>query len=150
MEDATEVAQRFWSKVDTTGDCWLWMARRLRGYGKFDLGNTTAMAHRVAYELSVGPIPDGLQLDHLCRVRHCVNPAHLEPVTQRENILRSEAPCAVVMRTNKCKHGHEFTDENTYVTPAGKRQCRVCIKDRLARCYAKREATGLPARGIRD
>src|SRR6266496_2265386 len=87
---------RFWAKVDRSGGsraCWLWTGKTGRdGYGRIGLGGRGALvrvrAHRFAYELLIGPIPDGLQIDHLCRVRHCVNPAHLEPVTQRENILR--------------------------------------------------------------
>ncbi len=74
------------------GECWVWVARLNRnGYGRLHHGGCERMAHRLSYEVHVGPIPDGLLLDHLCRVRCCVNPAHLEPVTHRENTLRGKA-----------------------------------------------------------
>ena len=85
--------ERFWSKIDAAGDCWEYTAGLDRyGYGQFALTKKTKRsAHRYAYTLLVGPIPDGLDLDHLCRVRHCVNPDHLEPVTRAENLRRSYA-----------------------------------------------------------
>lgn len=84
------VADRFWRLVDKSGDCWLWMGAKWKGYGQFGVQQSPGVwplrkAHRVAYELIVGPIPDGMQLDHLCRNPSCVNPDHLEPVTNREN-----------------------------------------------------------------
>lgn len=118
---------RFWSKVEKTETCWLWTGGTARnGYGSFWDGNRIGRAHRYAYELLVGPIPEGLQLDHLCRVRLCVNPAHLEPVTQQENIRR-----AMVSRTH-CKRGHEFTPENTVWLNAKHRRCRKCAYERPA------------------
>ncbi len=83
------VADRFWEKVDVTDDCWEWLATRGRGYGKFKTDHQMKWAHRVAWEMLIGPIPDGLTLDHLCRNPGCVNPAHLEPVTQAENNRRA-------------------------------------------------------------
>lgn len=84
--------QQFWEKVNKTDSCWLWTGGVGRGYGIFyrgaDRGGSFTVAHRYAYEALVGPIPAGLTLDHLCRVRGCVNPAHLEPVTQAENVRR--------------------------------------------------------------
>jgi len=128
--------QRLWAKVDKTGDpsgCWLWTAsRNPGGYGQiWANGKAARHAHRIAYELLVGPIPDDLELDHLCRVRHCVNPAHLEPVTHAENVRRGNMEIkrlAVIRGRTHCKRGHPFDDANTYVTPDGRRQCRVCMK----------------------
>jgi hypothetical protein len=110
-----------------------------RGYGTISTtvngASASASAHRVVYEALVGPIPTGLQLDHLCRTRACVNPAHLEPVTRRENILRGESPSAVHARKTHCIRGHEFTPENTHTRSDGSRSCRKCgaRRKRLAR-----------------
>lgn len=121
-------ADRFWAKVDKTDDCWLWTASTNNGYGSISLGaRKRVQAHRFAYELLVGPIPDGLELDHLCRVRHCVNPAHLEPVTARENQLRSLSVSGINAAKTHCIWGHEYTPENTYIRPCdGGRDCRAC------------------------
>ena len=122
--------------------CWEWTAHvdATSGYGRFDTNRTREWAHRASYQLNVGPIPRGMQIDHLCRNRRCVNPAHLEAVTQRTNILRSNAPNAIVVRTNRCVRDHELTPENTYLRPDGAgRQCRECIHIRSARQTAKRQ-----------
>lgn len=89
-------------------------------------------AHRWFYEQLVGDIPEGYEVDHLCKVTSCVNPAHLEAVTKRENVARSDAKSACALRTNLCVHGHEFTPENTYVRPSRpkSRECRACTIER--------------------
>lgn len=108
-------------------ECWPWLgAINNNGYGIIWGGKDNPRklrAHRVMYELHVGPIPEGYDIDHLCRVRHCVNPAHMEPVTRWENLHRS--PILDFDRTH-CKHGHEFTEANTYITAKGWRNCREC------------------------
>ena len=125
------MTDRFWRKVDRSGGpdaCWVWLAgRQSAGYGLFYLDGSPKVAHRVAYEITVGPIPDGMQLDHLCRVRACVNPGHLEPVSNRENALRGVGPTAVNAAKTSCVRGHGFTPENTRISPSsGKRTCRTC------------------------
>jgi hypothetical protein len=122
--------ERFWGKVDKSPDCWLWAAGLdQHGYGRFFLTKKEhyLLAHRVAYTMLVGPIPDGLQLDHLCRITRCVNPDHLEPVTARTNVLRSESWSAVNARKTHCPQGHEYTEANIYRRPkTGGRGCRAC------------------------
>lgn len=130
----TPIAERFWPKVDKTGDCWLWTANTNNaGYGLIwnpDEGKKV-YAHRTAYIMLRGPIPTGMSLDHLCHTTRCVNPDHLEPVTHRENILRSDAPPAVNARKNECPAGHPYDDFNTYTKPgSGARECRTCMARR--------------------
>lgn len=132
--------------VDPVTGCWLWQKRRDRdGYGRFKVDCKVQGAHRVSYELFVGPIPDGLPLDHLCRTRHCVNPAHLEPVTVRENTLRS--PLAItalnVLKTH-CPAGHPYDDDNTYRADGGIRSCRACGRVKQ-RAYRQRKQQRLAA-----
>jgi hypothetical protein len=132
------LADRFWSKVEHRGasDCWEWTAGTLsKGrYGGFYDGKMRH-AHRVAYELCVGEIPDGLVIDHLCGNTLCVNPAHLEAVTQRENILRGESFAASHARTTHCPSGHAYDEANTRVYK-GMRVCREC--NRLAKQRERR------------
>ena len=126
--------ERFWPKVDMTSTCWVWTASQFRsGYGKFYFEGRAQEAHRAAYQLLVGPIPEGLVIDHLCRNRLCVNPAHLEPVTSVENVMRGESVPARRARQSHCKRGHEFTVANTYVSKRGHRTCRRCHADNMAR-----------------
>jgi len=137
------LADRFWEKVDKSGDCWLWTAACYpNGYGLFNIRNrSTALAHRVAYELSVGPIPEGLVIDHLCRNVRCVNPAHLEPVTMRENLLRGEGPSARAAKATHCPKGHPYSGSNLYVKPNGHRECRACHRE-IERARRRRAVAG--------
>lgn len=121
---------RFASKVSVQPNgCWLWQAHINKGgYGDFMHPDTQRMcrAHRYSYEVAMGPIPDGLVIDHLCRVRHCVNPAHLEPVTSEENIRRGAAAILA------CPAGHSYSGDNLYVNPKGDRLCRECHRRQAA------------------
>jgi hypothetical protein len=129
--------ERFWNKVSVepnTG-CWLWTAGLAHGYGKFKVGRRTLGAHRVAYECLVGPVANDLECDHLCRQRCCVNPAHLEPVTPRENIARS--PIHVGSKTH-CPAGHAYSSDN--LVSNGKNQWRCCRTCHSARLRARRAA----------
>lgn len=118
--------------------CWIYTGALDRdGYATFSVyGVGTLKVHRLMYEARVGEIPDGLEIDHLCRVRSCVNPEHLEAVTRRENSLRSESFAAVNARKTHCIHGHEFTPENTYYRTPTHRQCRQCGREASARYFA--------------
>lgn len=128
----TTAEGRFWQKVlaDPSG-CWLWVgSRTTAGYGSFFFSKQR-YAHRFAYELCIGKIPDGLELDHLCRIRCCVNPSHLEPVTTQENGRRGMAITARNARKTHCIHGHPFTPENTYRDRnRNSRSCRTCHRER--------------------
>lgn len=100
------------------------------GYGAVWNGKRTLPAHKAMWELMVGPVPDGLELDHLCRNRACVNVGHLEPVTHVVNTMRSDWPAAVNARKTECLRGHPFDEVNTYVNPSnGRRRCRQCARD---------------------
>lgn len=154
---------RFWVKVDERGpdECWPWTGTITpAGYGQIGIGQRLDFAHRVSYRLLVGLIPDGMEIDHLCHTRdetcrlgdecphrRCVNPAHLEPVTGLENSMRSRSPHAENARKTHCPQDHEYTAENTYVSPNGSRHCRECIKDQeqvKREAQARRVLLGLP------
>ena len=121
---------RFWSKVDKTDSCWNWTAcKSLHGYGGFQLNDKWRIAHRVSYEDKNGKIPEGIVIDHLCKNKSCVNPVHLEAVTQKENIMRGTWFASLNAKKTHCPKGHEFTPENTISYKRKtwiQRQCRIC------------------------
>lgn len=130
MAITRQVWDRFEAKAlaDDIGDCIIWVGARSKGgYGQLRVDYRLEYAHRLAYEQFVGPVPEGTEIDHLCRVRSCVNPEHLEPVTRRENLRRG---LKGVLLT-RCVNGHPRTEQNTYVRPDGRgRQCKVCARER--------------------
>ena len=122
--------------IDPDTGCLLWTgAKNNKGYGRISINYSMQYVHRVMYAMFAGEIPDGLQLDHLCRVRHCANVAHLEPVTGRENILRGNSPAATCATATHCPAGHEYDLLNTAWTTLGTRKCRACNRERLRRRY---------------
>jgi hypothetical protein len=130
--EAPTPEQLFWSKVEKTAECWLWTGALSDGYGSVGYKGKTRKAYRVAFELSGGTIPHGLELDHLCRNRRCVRPNHLEPVTKAENMRRGNLATASAQRAEKmrtathCRRGHAFTADNVLPRKDGRRACRTC------------------------
>lgn len=127
----------FWFNVDIKepNECWPWLRGKISGgYGKVTIGKVLKLAHRVAYELVKGSIPDGMTIDHVkalgCNNKACCNPFHLEIVTQRENTLRGTGPSANNAKATHCIHGHTFDEQNTHRLPDGKRVCRTCDRER--------------------
>jgi hypothetical protein len=146
--------ERFWLKVDKNGPipeyrpdlgpCWLWTAGTIRGYGRFCVGpeRRNVFAHRYAYELLVGPIPAGLDMDHLCRVPACVRPSHLEPVTHQENNRRGVTGLATGAQQRAkthCPAGHPYDEANTHRSASGKRKCRTCHRETQRRYVQRRQ-----------
>jgi hypothetical protein len=116
--------------IDFQPGCWEWRGPKAStGYGQIGSRNRKRYAHRLAWEMLVGPIPDGTEIDHLCRNQMCVNPMHLEPVPHRENVRRGMSPSGMNARKATCLRGHPYDEANTYYRPDGKgRFCRVCAK----------------------
>lgn len=135
----TSFLDRYGSRVakDPKTGCWLWTgAKNVRGYGIIRIATRSTLAHRVAYEASRGPIPDGLELDHLCRVHNCINPGHLEAVSHHVNVLRGRR-CD---RASHCKRGHALHGDNLYWSrPGTNRACKTCVLDRSRARYAARK-----------
>jgi hypothetical protein len=141
MRQAKPADERFWRYVFFhPSGCWLWTGSLNNGYGYFNLGNNKmTQAHRGSWFLAHGVMPK-LQLDHLCRVRRCVNPRHLEEVTARENLLRSPLTWAHILSTKThCIRGHELSGPNLVINCNGERQCRACNRIRDQRYKAKKQ-----------
>lgn len=113
--------------IDPVTGCWLWTGLLdSDGYGQLRISGRLVMAHRLSYTDAKGQIPGGMELDHLCRVRNCVNPSHLEPVTHRENVMRGEGICARAANVTHCPKGHPYEGDNLVIFADGKRRCRTC------------------------
>jgi len=130
--------QRLEAKTVKGPGCWTWTGSHdPDGYGKISVRSRMTNAHRVAYQIYVGPIPEAYEVDHLCRNRGCVNPAHLEAVPKPVNIARGEGAAARYARRTHCKNGHEYTPTNTRLSRTGTRQCRECERLRTRRRWAE-------------
>ena len=149
MSNRSSVEDRLRAGYEVTeSGCWEWRRHihKRSGYGQIGVDKKVRYVHRVAWEIHRGPIPDGLDLDHLCRVRHCCNPDHLEPVTRSENILRGLVPTMNVERERAkthCPHGHAYAGPNLYVDKRGWRKCLTCHYSRHGRA-AKNPSSKLP------
>lgn len=126
--------------------CWLWLGSCDRhGYGRLTVDRKPRLAHRLSYEIFIGPVPVGLELDHECDRRECVNPKHVVPKTHRENMLRGgRGVGAINARKVRCEHGHPFDEKNTY-RHRSRRSCRAC-NAKAAKRYKKRRAVLDPPR----
>lgn len=145
-----ELRRRFENKYipEPNTGCWLWlMSLYPNGYGHTNQGRKTAYAHRVSYELAGKIIPQGLVLDHKCRIRSCVNPEHLEPCTNRENLLRGTGFPALNARKTHCKNGHPFTPANIRVGNGRRgRQCDICLRSESSLRASRRKLSFLTVR----
>ncbi len=139
----TEPVDRFLRSIEAspTG-CWLWIRYiKPNGYASFgDENGDKFYAHRFAYEYFIQSIPSGLDIDHLCRVRHCVNPTHLEAVTRRENLRRGNHRNMVIAETHWCHNGHLIAGDNIAPSRDGRFRCRICAKERCRAYYYKHKA----------
>ena len=137
------ILEKLSDKFIKTNTCWLWTGSTSKGgYGKISMkDDTTIMAHRAMYELLVGPIEDGLTLDHLCRNPSCINPEHLEPVTIQENIARAKNQVTTINKNKEyCNSGHRFSIKNTYrKKDRDNRECRQCRKEATLRFFKNKQ-----------
>jgi hypothetical protein len=130
MDFTPLLLQRFWSRVKIVDDCWEWQGGiKCDGYGSFYWEKKQYPSHRVAYEIMVGDVPQGLELDHLCKNRKCCNPEHLEAVTHKQNLLRGDTIVAINSKKTHCPQGHPYFGENLLIKQ-GSRHCRKCHNGR--------------------
>lgn len=139
-EPSAKVLRRMWSKIKQEGDCWLWTGATNWEYGSTSIDTGDFRAHRLFFSWFKYDIPKGLTIDHLCKNRRCVNPDHLEDVTQKENIHRA-------LKRPYCKNGHAQIPENRYRYKNGRERCRPCLKLKSAKARADRRARGLKKPG---
>ena len=147
--NSPNLPDRFWKKIAVqqasslvATPCWIWTGYVMpEGYGMFRWDGKTCLAHRVSRQVLIGPIPKGLEPDHLCRVRKCVNPEHTEPVTRRVNVLRGEAPAAKLSKRTVCDAGHELSGDNLIKCRLrnGSRTCRMCYNKKQRDSQIKRK-----------
>lgn len=139
LTDKQKLLRYLIDRVEVVNDCWEWQGYLVKGYAytrsPFDMKSTRM--HRLTYEVFKKPIDEQMVLDHLCRDRKCLNPDHLEEVTLVENVMRGESQHAKNARKTHCKHGHSFSEENTY-RYQGKRMCRACRTNNRRAFYKKK------------
>ena len=138
-----DVVERIWNKViiDPVSGCWNFTgASTKEGYGRIHLDGRLQLPHRVMYEKLIGPIPNGLELDHSCRNPSCCNPEHLEPVTPQVNQLRGNTVSSRNALVTCCPKGHPYDKENTRVRPDGSRNCKECDRESARKRYWKKKA----------
>lgn len=140
MAKRKTLTERLYSQliIDPVTGCLNWQGRTSKGYGQIGAGGKMLRVHRVMYEMFAWPIPAGLQLDHLCRNRACANVAHLEPVTNRVNVLRGNTIVAACAAKTHCPAGHPYDEANTMLTTQGWRRCRECHREQCHRAYHAR------------
>lgn len=149
-ERQVSAEQQFWSKVNKDGPtpeyapelgpCCVWLGKPwATGYGYMSVDGKQVGAHRFSYLVHKGSIPEGLEPDHLCRNRICVNPDHLEAVTHRVNSLRGSSPSALIRRSGFCSHGHEMTPENAVTLKDGRQGCRACHRINARRALFRKK-----------
>lgn len=133
LSDAARLDKLIWQKTDRSGDCWVWTAgKNAKRYGQICLYDKQTRrqfsfkAHRVSYEAVHGKIPDGLQIDHLCKNPSCIRPSHLEAVSARTNNIRSTSPTSILAQKTHCMRGHPLSGENLHIRPNGNRACKLC------------------------
>jgi len=134
----TRIDERFWKKIAATEKgCWEFTGSKSNGYGRVQRNGVKMPSHQFTWLKLVGPIPDGLEMDHLCRNPPCCNPEHLEPVTHRENVLRGESPMAKNARKTRCMKGHELVEGNLVKRQLPARVCLTCYAaaPRFTRSY---------------
>lgn len=136
--------ESIWAKVTKTDSCWLWNGRMTPdGYGRRSWRGKEVSVHKIVYSLLVADVPQGLVIDHLCRTRSCVNPEHMEIVTNRENVLRGIGIPAINKRKTHCKRGHELNEVNSRIDKRGGRYCELCRYIRCGYSLKKFEAAGV-------